>query len=485
MASYYRWMNVCSTRPYLWAPVGSLLLSHNLVSVIGKRDDKADVTIKTTTTTSHSTRAFNPSQAAEAFSFRHSVVVDKTIHRWFALNNSSKTLCEQTLPQQEATPSTLTSGNTTNDTTKSNLPFYTTEQVAQRNGQDGKETWVTYAHKVYNITNFIREHKGGSLIRTAAGGHIEDYWAYWGEHLLVAEPLEILQQHHIGYLVVDNDDDEEESLQDKLQSNYANDPVRDARQKAYSTRPWCSETPPDLQTTLYTPNAVFYTRNHAPVPEFTTSDVDEYSITWECCGPMCGRNTTTTKTNMPDETTTAQTTTLADLSKEYSVQQVVSVLECAGNRAAALERIHPTDFSNKPARVIESGMMSNAVWSGYSLRDVLLDRFPWLGQLNDDELEQYHVEFHGVDDYKTSTPLRRVLDPTSHALLCTGMNGQDLPPDHGYPVRVFLPGIAGARSVKWVHTIRILPHESDSCFTNVYYLDPYGKASKNCPCNPS
>ena len=58
------------------------------------------------------------------------------------------------------------------------------------------------------------------------------------------------------------------------------------------------------------------------------------------------------------------------------------------------------------------------------------------------------------------------------------MNNKPLPPNHGYPVRVVTPGIAGARSVKWLdritvqlcesknyyqqHDYKILPPEADS-----------------------
>lgn len=30
------------------------------------------------------------------------------------------------------------------------------------------------------------------------------------------------------------------------------------------------------------------------------------------------------------------------------------------------------------------------------------------------------------------------------------MNGEPIPPDHGFPVRVIVPGVVGARNVKWV-----------------------------------
>lgn len=48
-------------------------------------------------------------------------------------------------------------------------------------------------------------------------------------------------------------------------------------------------------------------------------------------------------------------------------------------------------------------------------------------------------------------------------LLAYKMNGQNLPVEHGGPLRVYIPGVIGARSVKWVQRILIRDHES-TCF---------------------
>lgn len=44
------------------------------------------------------------------------------------------------------------------------------------------------------------------------------------------------------------------------------------------------------------------------------------------------------------------------------------------------------------------------------------------------------------------------------------MNGSPLTPNHGYPVRVVLPGIAGARWVKWLDRIRVQESESPNYY---------------------
>lgn len=66
--------------------------------------------------------------------------------------------------------------------------------------------------------------------------------------------------------------------------------------------------------------------------------------------------------------------------------------------------------------------------------------------------------------YGASLPLPRALSPTSSILLALEMNDAPLPPNHGAPVRVITPGIAGARSVKWLDRIEVSLHESPNYY---------------------
>ena len=49
------------------------------------------------------------------------------------------------------------------------------------------------------------------------------------------------------------------------------------------------------------------------------------------------------------------------------------------------------------------------------------------------------------------------------------MNGEALTPKHGYPVRIIVPGVTGARSVKWLNRITVQLQESE----NVYQRRDY------------
>lgn len=105
--------------------------------------------------------------------------------------------------------------------------------------------------------------------------------------------------------------------------------------------------------------------------------------------------------------------------------------------------------------------MGNAEWSGALLSDVLKDN-------NVKFNETDHVQFEGLDvdptntPYGASIPLSKALDPRGDVLLAYEMNGAPLNRDHGYPLRVIVPGVVGARNVKWLGRIIVSKDESTS-----------------------
>lgn len=69
--------------------------------------------------------------------------------------------------------------------------------------------------------------------------------------------------------------------------------------------------------------------------------------------------------------------------------------------------------------------------------------------------------------YGASIPLEKAL--SDDVLLAYKMNDETLTSDHGYPLRVLVPGTVGARSVKWVNRIVISDKESDSHWQKADY----------------
>lgn len=111
-----------------------------------------------------------------------------------------------------------------------------------------------------------------------------------------------------------------------------------------------------------------------------------------------------------------------------------------------------------------SGAVSCAYWKGPLLRDVLLAAgIP----AKMDDGRRYWVNFEGADEpsegkYTTCIPFEYAMDPTNDVILAYEMNDVPLPPDHGHPVRVLIPGYVGGRCVKWLQKIWISDKENDS-----------------------
>jgi DMSO/TMAO reductase YedYZ molybdopterin-dependent catalytic subunit len=94
---------------------------------------------------------------------------------------------------------------------------------------------------------------------------------------------------------------------------------------------------------------------------------------------------------------------------------------------------------------LDAGLISNAVWKGLPLRD-LLDQAGVLSGAA-------RVRLHGVDNYTDTIPLEKAMKPTT--LLAYEMNGAPLPDRHGYPLRVIVPGYFGEKNVKWLTRIEV------------------------------
>src|SRR5712691_4107426 len=94
---------------------------------------------------------------------------------------------------------------------------------------------------------------------------------------------------------------------------------------------------------------------------------------------------------------------------------------------------------------LDAGLISNAIWKGVPLRDVLDQAAPLSNAAR--------VRLRGVDNYTDTIPLEKAMEPTT--LLAYEMNGVQLPHRHGYPLRVIVPGYFGEKHVKWLTRIEL------------------------------
>ncbi|MBB5157619.1 molybdopterin-dependent oxidoreductase [Saccharopolyspora phatthalungensis] len=88
-------------------------------------------------------------------------------------------------------------------------------------------------------------------------------------------------------------------------------------------------------------------------------------------------------------------------------------------------------------------LISTATFVGVPVRDLLLEAGVRPGA------QQLFTT--SVDGYTAGTPLDVLLEPDRGALLAVGMNGEPLPLEHGFPVRMVVPGLYGyVSATKWL-----------------------------------
>ncbi|KAJ4339892.1 hypothetical protein N0V87_002830 [Didymella glomerata] len=188
---------------------------------------------------------------------------------------------------------------------------------------------------------------------------------------------------------------------------------------------------------LITPNELHYVRNHGAVPrilwEFHQLDIENGKLTLS----------------------------MDDLKNEFDSINIPVALACDGNRRKELNLIKKSKGFSWGA-----GAVSCAYWKGPLLRDVLLKAGI---QPKMPDGKRYWVNFEGADEpsegkYATCIPFDYAMDPTNDVILAYEMNDTPLPPDHGYPVRLMIPGYVGGRCVKWLKRIWISEKENDSYY---------------------
>ncbi|MFY9572113.1 MAG: molybdopterin-dependent oxidoreductase, partial [Blastocatellia bacterium] len=67
------------------------------------------------------------------------------------------------------------------------------------------------------------------------------------------------------------------------------------------------------------------------------------------------------------------------------------------------------------------------------------------------------IVLHASDDYTDSIPLERAM--ADGTLLVYEMNGEPLTPDHGFPLRLLVPGIYGMKNVKGITRIEAVDYD--------------------------
>jgi DMSO/TMAO reductase YedYZ molybdopterin-dependent catalytic subunit len=199
-----------------------------------------------------------------------------------------------------------------------------------------------------------------------------------------------------------------------------------------SEAPLNLEMPFETVESFITPTKSFYVRTHFPIPKI------DRNAWW---------------LHVDGEVEKPFAINYQELLKFESLTVPVT-LECAGNNRHFLEpKVKGVQW--------ELGAVGTAEWTGVPL-SVLLNRA--VVRPNAREIILEGADHGMLDDPKSppgelrfsrSIPLEKA---QRDVLLAYGMNGQDIPPEHGFPVRAIVPGWYAMASTKWLQRIIVTDH---------------------------
>ncbi|HSK19880.1 MAG TPA: sulfite oxidase [Longimicrobiales bacterium] len=148
--------------------------------------------------------------------------------------------------------------------------------------------------------------------------------------------------------------------------------------------------------------------------------------------------------------------------KSLGETTIASVMECAGNGRRLMSPV-------PEGTPWELGAVSAGTFTGVPLRRLL--------ELCEVDPRGVEVVFRGADSgaidggrvvhFERSLPVARAMDAST--LLVWAMNDEPLRPEHGHPVRLFVPGNYGVASVKWLERITVV----DTLFSGHFQTDRY------------
>lgn len=205
---------------------------------------------------------------------------------------------------------------------------------------------------------------------------------------------------------------------------------KDPRLAAYSGGNY--GTPLELVDGLIVPTSLFFVRCNGPVPHIE---------------PRAWRLSVDGFVDQPCRLS------LVEL-KRLPRRSLTAFLECAGNSRTKFDPVpEGTPWVNDA--------VGNAVWGGTSLSNVLDLAGVKRGTV---DIVSQGADFDGM---QRGLPIAVARDPDT--MLVWEMNGEPLEPEHGGPVRLFVPRWAGIASTKWLSRLQALT----SPFTGIYNTENY------------
>ncbi|WP_418059505.1 molybdopterin-dependent oxidoreductase [Pimelobacter simplex] len=157
---------------------------------------------------------------------------------------------------------------------------------------------------------------------------------------------------------------------------------------------------------------------------------------------------------------------LRDLRRRFRTVEVTTVHECTGNGRSLFASQQGATVSGTPWTL---GAVGTLTWQGVRLRDVLVAAGlrPDAVSIQATGLDAPYVD-KGVDHGRVRRPFP-VAKALDDALLAWGANGEPLLPDHGYPLRLVLPGWIGIASIKWLGSLEVATTDLTSPWNTRWY----------------
>jgi len=204
-------------------------------------------------------------------------------------------------------------------------------------------------------------------------------------------------------------------------------PGKDPNLMLLSERPLVAETPEALLDDETTPTSRFFICNNGDPPE-ATREGDAWKIT------------------IDGEVNKPLTLTLGELKAKVRPVTRRILLECGGNgRSFFIPQTQGEPWGNGGAGCAE--------WRGARLADVI--------RAADPKPSASFSGHYGVDaplagdparrPLSRGVPMRKLMDDNN--LIVWEMNGKPLEPEHGFPVRLIIPGWPGSLACKWLTRI--------------------------------
>ncbi len=131
------------------------------------------------------------------------------------------------------------------------------------------------------------------------------------------------------------------------------------------------------------------------------------------------------------------------------------------------------EFTRLPMKEVTADMHCVTRWSRFDVRWEGA-AFAEVAKLAAPKPEAKYVMVLAEQGYTSNMPLADLMRPTS--LFALKHNGEPLPPDHGYPLRLVVPHLYAWKSVKWVRGLEFMAEDAPGFWEqNGYhiYADPF------------